>query len=70
MSVLRMLVERKELSFAWDLKGKEILLEELAGMKASTLSGRKDDGVMALALACWRAKQGKVGESAYPLKLY
>ena len=70
MSVLRMLIEQKTLFYASDLAGKEILLEELAGMKASTLAGKKDDAVMALALACWWARRGTVGESAHPLKLY
>ena len=63
------LVERGELQFAGNLRGGESLVEELVKMSRTTLSGEPDDAVFALALACWRARRGKVGESAMPLRL-
>ena len=66
ISELRILVERRELGIAWDLEGMDILVEEMAGMRASTLSGDRDDAVIALALAVWRARRGA---KAGPLRL-
>ena len=66
---LAMLVEKGELAIAWNLQGREMFREELAKMKRATLSGEPDDTVFAVALACWRARRGKVGESGMPLRL-
>ena len=60
---LSTLVEKGELSFASDMSGNEMLREEMAKMSRRTLSGEPDDMVFAVALACWRARRGKVGES-------
>ena len=63
-------METGELRFANDLAGRELLAEEMAGMKRSSLSGKRDDAVMALALACWKAGRGKVGESGERLLMH
>ena len=65
---LSTLVEKGELSFAGDMPGNEMLREEMAKMSRRTLSGDPDDMVFAVALACWRARRGKVGESGVALR--
>lgn len=65
---LRLLLERGELKIAKDLKGLRMLMRELMDMQAREKSsggvrigadkyGQHDDLVIALALACWKAKK-------------
>ncbi len=58
ISGVRVLLERGELRIARDLKGLRILMRELMEMQADgNRHGEHDDLVIALALACWRAKR-------------
>ena len=54
ISGVRVLLERGELRIARDLRGLRILMRELMEMHET---GEHDDLVIALALACWRAKR-------------
>jgi hypothetical protein len=65
---LRLLLERGELKIAKDLQGLRMLMRELMDMQAREKStgglrigadkyGQHDDLVIALALACWKAKK-------------
>ncbi len=68
MSGLRVLLERGELRIARDLRGARMLMRELMDMQARERgdgrmrfgaegAGEHDDLVIALALACWKARQ-------------
>ena len=70
MMGLAALVDRGELRVAGDLRNLDQWMAEMESVNAETLEGNPDDMVIATALACWRARQGKVGESGEPLKLY
>jgi hypothetical protein len=70
MARLQVLLEREELRIARDLKGARMLMRELMDVQARETSGggvrtgadkrgQHDDLVIALALACWRAKEKK-----------
>jgi hypothetical protein len=67
MSELQVLLEKRELRIARDLKGVRMLMRELMDVQARERSGggvragaegrgQHDDLVVALALACWKAK--------------
>ena len=61
------LIQRRGLFYAGDLSAREIWMSELQGMRRTTLSGEPDDTVFAVALACWRARRGKVADGKEPL---
>lgn len=71
MTTLMVMVENQELRIAGDLPERRRLVEELIAMREGTgasgrsvygAKGRKhDDLVLAVSLACWRAKAGTVG---------
>ena len=65
---LATMVDRAEFFVAANLRNKEAWLAEMLSVKAGTLSGNPDDLVIATALACWRARRGKIGESNVPLR--
>ncbi len=54
---LRVLVEIGALGFAHNLRHRDRLIRECAGVKASGTSADHDDLVIALGLAAWRAKR-------------
>lgn len=55
---IRVLLEKGDLRIARDLRGGPMLMRELRFMQAKGgAHGEHDDLVMALALACWRAKR-------------
>jgi hypothetical protein len=60
---LQVLLERGELRIARDLRGARMLMRELmdvqtrSGKTGAEGPGQHDDLVIALALACWKAKQ-------------
>jgi transposase len=74
ISTLEVMVENQELRIAADLTERRRLVEELMAMRSGPTrsgatrfgaSGRShDDLVLAIALACWQAKKGKVGEQS------
>ncbi len=54
---LRVMLEIGAIAFAQNLRHRERLIRECAGVKASGTSADHDDLVIALALAAWRAKR-------------
>ena len=70
MMRLATMVDRGEFVVAGNLNHKDDWLAEMESVKVGSLEGNPDDMVIATALACWRARRGKVGESAEPLRLY
>ena len=66
---LAVLVDRGELRVAGNMRNREQWLAEMASVDSRTLEGDPDDMVIATALACWRASQGRVGFSSKPLRL-
>ena len=70
MMKLVAMIETRELVVAADMPGRAEWEEESRGMRLESLSGRRDDVVLAVALACWRAKRGKIGESGERLVLW
>ena len=80
MSGVQVLLEKRQLRIARDLRGARMLLRELMDVQARERSGgglrvgaegrgQHDDLVMALALACWKAMKKKYlnGPSGMPL---
>jgi hypothetical protein len=72
LAVVRVLLERGELKFARGLEELGALVRELTDVRSTTAAngrvrlgadgcGEHDDLVIALALACWRAKRGQIG---------
>jgi hypothetical protein len=75
MAVVQVLLEREELRLARGLRELGALMRELTDVRSSAgIGGRvrlgadgcgeHDDLVIALALACWRAKRGQIGFGA------
>jgi hypothetical protein len=75
ISTLEVMIENQELRIAADLPERRRLVEELMSMRSGPTrggngtrfgaSGRNhDDLVLAISLACWQAKKGKVGEQS------
>jgi hypothetical protein len=54
---LQVLMEQKRLKIARGTRETERLVRELESMTATGASGEHDDLVIAVALACWRAKR-------------
>jgi hypothetical protein len=71
MAGLQVLLEKGELRIARGMRDTPALIRELMDMRASTRSadgqGQHDDLVIAVALACWRAKwvKNQVGQNGW-----
>ena len=68
---LQVLLEQGELKIARSMRDTGALIRELMDIRSATLSaeghGRHDDLVIALALACWRARRKEIGYVNRPL---
>ena len=68
MMRLATMIDHREFVIAGNLRNKDAWIAEMLSVKRETLSGNPDDMIFATALACWRARRGKVGESNVPLR--
>ena len=68
MMTLAAMVDRGEFIVAENLKHKDAWIAEMQSVSSETLEGNPDDMVIATALACWRSRRKKVGESDFPLR--